>query len=112
MKKQHLLFQYLSPPRMRYQLLDREQEVRHRRSILNAWRKLEGISDSVAGGEKSYAIQAGRDVRIMVRPDERSDAQATHIARDIRNRSEGEMGYPGHIKVTVIRETRTVEYAK
>jgi len=74
--------------------------------------KLEGISDSVAGVEKSYAIQAGREVRIMVRPDEISDAQATHIARDIRNRIEGEMEYPGHIKVTVIRETRTVEYAK
>src|SRR5699024_3429056 len=68
--------------------------------------------DSVPTVEKSDAIQAGREVRIMVRPDEISDAQATHIARDIRNRIEGEMEYPGHIKVTVIRETRTVEYAK
>src|SRR5699024_10214749 len=74
--------------------------------------KLEGISDSVAGVEKSYAIQAGREVRIMVRPDEISDAQATHLARDIRNRTEGEMEYPAHLKVTVTRETRTVEYAK
>ncbi len=74
--------------------------------------KLEEISDSFGGVEKSYAIQAGREVRIMVKPDEIDDAQATHIARDIRKRIEGELEYPGHIKVTVIRETRAVEYAK
>ena len=74
--------------------------------------KLEEISDSFTGVEKSYAIQAGREVRIMVKPDEIDDAHATHIARDIRKRIEGELEYPGHIKVTVIRETRAVEYAK
>ena len=74
--------------------------------------KLEEISDSFTGVEKSYAIQAGREVRIMVKPDEIDDAEATHIARDIRKRIEGELEYPGHIKVTVIRETRAVEYAK
>ncbi|MEI3610856.1 ribonuclease Y [Pseudogracilibacillus sp. SO30301A] len=74
--------------------------------------KLEEISDSFTGVEKSYAIQAGREVRIMVKPDEIDDAAATHIARDIRKRIEGELEFPGHIKVTVIRETRAVEYAK
>ena len=74
--------------------------------------KLEEISDSFTGVEKSYAIQAGREVRIMVKPDEINDAEATHIARNIRKRIEGELEFPGHIKVTVIRETRAVEYAK
>lgn len=74
--------------------------------------KLEEISDSFNGVEKSYAIQAGREVRIMVKPEEIDDSSAVHIARDIRKRIEGEMQYPGHIKVTVIRETRSVEYAK
>jgi len=74
--------------------------------------KLEEISDSFTGVEKSYAIQAGREIRIMVRPDEIDDTAATHIARDIRKRIEGELEFPGHIKVTVIRETRAVEYAK
>src|SRR5699024_6559317 len=74
--------------------------------------QLEEISDSFEGVEKSFAIQAGREVRIMVKPDEIDDSSATHIARDIRKRIEGELEYPGHIKVTVIRETRAVEYAK
>ena len=74
--------------------------------------KLEEISDSFSGVEKSYAIQAGREIRIMVKPDEIDDSEATHIARNIRKRIEGELEYPGHIKVTVIRETRAVEYAK
>lgn len=74
--------------------------------------KLEEISDSFDGVEKSYAIQAGREVRIMVKPEEINDTEATHIARNIRKRIEGELEYPGHIKVTVIRETRAVEYAK
>lgn len=74
--------------------------------------KLEEISESFTGVEKSYAIQAGREVRIMVKPEEIDDSSAIHIARDIRKRIEGELEYPGHIKVTVIRETRSVEYAK
>lgn len=74
--------------------------------------KLEDISESFEGVEKSFAIQAGREVRIMVKPDQIDDAKATHIARDIRKRIESELEYPGHIKVTVIRETRSVEYAK
>ncbi|WP_338754112.1 ribonuclease Y [Bacillus sp. FJAT-52991] len=74
--------------------------------------KLEEISESYDGVEKSFAIQAGREVRIMVKPDQIDDLHAHRLARDIRKRIEGELDYPGHIKVTVIRETRAVEYAK
>lgn len=74
--------------------------------------KLEEISESFTGVEKSFAIQAGREIRIMVKPDEIDDIESVSIARDIRKRIESELDYPGHIKVTVIRETRAVEYAK
>ena len=74
--------------------------------------KLEEISESFTGVEKSFAVQAGREIRIMVKPDEINDVKSIHIARDIRKRIESELEYPGHIKVTVIRETRAVEYAK
>lgn len=74
--------------------------------------KLEEISESYDGVEKSFAIQAGREVRIMVKPDEIDDLEAVRISRDIRKRIEDELNFPGHIKVTVIRETRAVEYAK
>ncbi len=74
--------------------------------------KLEEISESYDGVEKSFAIQAGREIRIMVKPDTVDDLEAHRLARDIRKRIESELDYPGHIKVTVIRETRAVEYAK
>ncbi|GIN83624.1 ribonuclease Y [Heyndrickxia sporothermodurans] len=74
--------------------------------------KLEEISESYEGVDKSFAIQAGREVRIMVKPEQINDLEAHRLARDIRKRIEGELEYPGHIKVTVIRETRAVEYAK
>jgi ribonuclease Y len=74
--------------------------------------KLEEISESFEGVEKSYAIQAGREVRVMVQPDKIDDAEAFRLARDITKKIESELDYPGHIKVTVIRETRAVEYAK
>ena len=74
--------------------------------------KLEEISESFSGVEKSFAVQAGREIRIMVKPEEIDDATSIHIARDIRKRIEDELDYPGHITVTVIRETRAVEYAK
>ncbi|HLR61880.1 MAG TPA: ribonuclease Y [Lentibacillus sp.] len=74
--------------------------------------KLEEISESFSGVEKSFAIQAGREIRIMVKPDEINDIDSVRIARDIRKQIESQLDYPGHIKVTVIRETRSVEYAK
>lgn len=74
--------------------------------------KLEEISESFDGVEKSYAIQAGREVRIMVNPEHIDDNESYILARNITKRIENELDYPGHIKVTVIRETRAVEYAK
>lgn len=74
--------------------------------------KLEEISESYDGVEKSFAIQAGREVRIIVKPEQVDDLESHRLARDIRKRIESELDYPGHIKVTVIRETRAVEYAK
>ena len=74
--------------------------------------KLEEISESYDGVEKSFAIQAGREIRIMVKPEQIDDLESHRLARDIRKKIEEELDYPGHIKVTVIRETRAVEYAK
>ncbi|MBE7029801.1 MAG: ribonuclease Y [Ruminococcaceae bacterium] len=74
--------------------------------------KLEEIANSFDGVEKSFAIQAGREIRIMVKPEKVKDNETTLIAREIVKRIEDEMEYPGQIKVNVIRETRSVEYAK
>ncbi|NMC53955.1 MAG: ribonuclease Y [Chloroflexi bacterium] len=73
---------------------------------------LEDIANSFKGVSQSYAIQAGREVRIMVKPDDLDDLAATRLARDIARNIEETMQYPGQIKVTVIRETRAVDYAK
>ena len=75
-------------------------------------RSLENISNSFAGVESSYAVQAGREVRVMVKPEEISDLDAVRLVRDIRKRIEEELDYPGHVKVIVIRETRATDYAK
>ncbi len=87
-----------------------------RREILANYLKrledLEKIAKSFAGVEKSYAIQAGREVRIIVDNHKVSDDVATMLARDIANKVESELSYPGQIRVTVIRETRAVEYAR
>ncbi len=74
--------------------------------------KLEEIANSFAGVEKSFAIQAGREVRIIVKPDKVNDDQALLMAREIVKRIENELEYPGQIKVNVIRETRAIEYAR
>jgi ribonuclease Y len=74
--------------------------------------KLENIADSFDGVDKAYAIQAGREIRIMVKPDKVDDLSAVRIGREIVKRIEEELEYPGQIKVTVIRETRAVDYAK
>lgn len=75
-------------------------------------RSLENISNSFAGVESSFAVQAGREVRVMVKPEEISDLDAVRLVRDIRKRIEEELDYPGHIKVIAIRETRATDYAK
>jgi len=74
--------------------------------------KLEEIANSFTEVEKSYAIQAGREIRIMVKPEVVSDESMIMVARDIVKKIESEMEYPGQIKVHIIRETRAVEYAK
>ena len=74
--------------------------------------ELQAIAESFEGVEKSFAVQAGREVRILVRPDEIDDLASTRLARDIVRKIEETLTYPGQIKVTVIRETRAVEYAK
>jgi ribonuclease Y len=81
-------------------------------SYIKRLEKLEEIADSFEGVEKAYAIQAGREIRIMVKPDKIDDLTAIKVARDITKKIEKELEYPGQIKVTVIRETRAVEYAR
>ncbi len=87
-----------------------------RRETVEAYIKrlqnLEEIADSFDGVEKSFAIQAGREVRIIVKPDRISDDKMTILAREVAKKIENEMDYPGQIKVNIIRETRTVDYAK
>ena len=81
-------------------------------SYIKRLQKLEEISNSFPGVDKSYAIQAGREIRIMVKPEMVGDEQMIVVARDIANKIESELEYPGQIKVNVIRESRVAEYAK
>jgi ribonucrease Y len=87
-----------------------------RRDILESYvkrlEKLEGIADSFKGVSKSFALQAGREIRILVESEKISDEEAIWLSKDIARRIENELEYPGQIKVTVIRETRAVDYAK
>lgn len=87
-----------------------------RRETLDAYtqrlQKLEEITNEFKGVEKSYAVQAGREVRIMVIPEQVSDQDMVIMARDISKRIEEELQYPGQIKVNVIRESRVTDYAK
>ena len=81
-------------------------------SYIKRLTKLEEIADSFEGVDKSFAIQAGREVRIMVKPEKIDDLASIRLAKDIVKRIESDMDYPGQIRVTVIRETRAVDYAK
>ena len=87
-----------------------------RRETLEAYikrlEKLEEIADSFEGVDKSYAVQAGREIRLVVKPEKISDAQMVVMAREVAQKVESEMEYPGQIKVNVIRETRAIDYAK
>jgi ribonuclease Y len=87
-----------------------------RRELLESYLKrlkdLEDIATGFKGVEKSYAIQAGREVRILVKPEEIDDLGAMRLARDIVKKIEESLNYPGQIKVTVLRETRAIDYAK
>ena len=78
----------------------------------NRLKQLEDISNSFKGVDKSFAIQAGREVRVMVIPDQINDDEMVLLARDLSKQIEAELQYPGQIKVNVIRETRVVDYAK
>lgn len=87
----------------------RRESLEHYLKRLEA---LESVANSFTGVDKSYAIQAGREIRILVKPEEIDDLEVMRLARDIVKRIEETLEYPGQIKVTVIRETRTVDYAK
>jgi len=81
-------------------------------SYIKRLEALEDIANSFKGVEKSFAIQAGREIRILVKPEEIDDLGAMRLARDIVKQVEGGVEYPGQIKVTVLRETRAIDYAK
>lgn len=81
-------------------------------SYIKRLTKLEEIADSFEGVEKSFAIQAGRELRLIVIPEVVDDAGLTHLAREVAKKIETEMEYPGNIKINLIRETRAIEYAK
>jgi ribonuclease Y len=87
-----------------------------RRDILESYvkrlEKLEGIADSFKGVSKAFALQAGREIRILVESDHVSDEETVWLSKDIARRIENELEYPGQIKVTVIRETRAIDYAR
>ena len=81
-------------------------------NYLQRLKDLEDIANKVEGVEKTYAIQAGREIRVFVQPDRIDDLGAHKIAKEIAGKIEEELKYPGEIKVTVMRETRVVEYAR
>jgi len=81
-------------------------------NYINRMEELETIGNSFSGVERTFAIQAGREVRVVVTPDSIRDSEAFFLAKDIAKRIEGELAYPGEIKVTVIRETRVTDYAR
>ncbi|MDP2864419.1 MAG: ribonuclease Y [bacterium] len=118
MKSHHEEYPYESLEAIIVQVADQISGARPgaRKDTLESYLKrlgeLEQIANSFAGVEKSYAIQAGREIRVFVKPEEIDDLQARKIAKAIANRIQEELRYPGEIKVNVIRESRVIEYAK
>ena len=89
-----------------------ERVVKHLAAYIKRLEKLEEIANSFEGVKKAYALQAGREVRIIVEEDRLTDDEASIMARDIAKKVEEEMNFPGQIKVNVIREKRAIEYAR
>ena len=118
MQAHHEEYPYESVESIIVQVADQVSGARPgaRKDTLEAYLKrleeLEKVANSFPGIEKSYAIQAGREIRIFVQPDKIDDLEARKIAKQIADKIQQELDYPGEIKVTVIRETRTVEYAR
>ncbi|MBI5004442.1 ribonuclease Y [Candidatus Kaiserbacteria bacterium] len=118
MQAHHEEYPYETPESMIVQVADAISGARPgaRRDSVEQYIKrledLEGIANSQPGVEKSYAIAAGREVRVIVKPEAITDLEARKLARDIADKIEKEMQYPGEIKVSVIRETRVIEYAR
>ncbi len=118
MQAHHEEYPYETPESMIVQVADAISGARPgaRRDSVEQYIKrledLEGIANSQPGVEKSYAIAAGREVRVIVKPEAITDLDARKLARDIADKIEKEMQYPGEIKVSVIRETRVIEYAR
>jgi ribonuclease Y len=118
MQAHHEEYPYETPESMIVQVADaisggrpgaRRDSIEH---YIKRLEELEAIANSYKGIEKSYAISAGREVRVFVRPEEVSDYEAQQLARDVAKKIENELQYPGEIKVHVIRETRSIEYAR
>ena len=118
MQAHHEEYPYETPESMIVQVADAISGGRpgaRRDSVENYIKRLaelEAIANSQPGVEKSYAIAAGREVRVIVKPENISDLEARKLARDIADKIEKDMQYPGEIKVSVIRETRVIEYAR
>ena len=118
MQAHHEEYPYETPESMIVQVADAISGGRpgaRRDSVENYIKRLtelEAIANGVPGVEKSYAIAAGREVRVIVKPEAISDLEARKVARDIADKIQNDMQYPGEIKVSVIRETRVIEYAK
>ena len=118
MQAHHEEYPYETPESMIVQVADAISGGRpgaRRDSVENYIKRLEeleAIANKMPGVEKTYAIAAGREVRVIVRPAEISDLEARKLARDIPDKIEADLQYPGEIKVSVIRETRVIEYAR